>query len=112
MSVKKVGNIFALYNESLKKKRAPSVDEKKQSVFQQFDPSKFNFNKVTEKEILFYVNIDNEEIITKEKALENGSKFLDDDLEEADQQSENHPVIINTSPIYKNHALLVMFPES
>lgn len=60
VEVKKTGSVFVLYNESLKKKRSSQIDDKKQNVFQTFDSSKFNFNKVTAKEILFYVNIDNE----------------------------------------------------
>ena len=67
VEIKKVGSVYALYNESLKKKRSSQIDDKKQNVFQQFDSSKFNFNKVTAKEILFYINVDNEEIVTKEK---------------------------------------------
>jgi hypothetical protein len=67
VEIKKEGSVYVIYNESLKKKRSTQVDNKNQNVFQQFDTAKFNFNKVTAKEILFYVNLDNEEIVTKEK---------------------------------------------
>lgn len=35
-------------------------------VFKDFDESQFNFNKCSEKEVLFYVNFDDESVITKE----------------------------------------------
>jgi len=64
VKVRKEGEIYLLLNEAIKKKK-PSVDSKLQSVFSNFDATKFNFNQGTEKQLLFYVNFDNEEVVTR-----------------------------------------------
>lgn len=39
-------------------------------VYKNFDDSKFNFNGCPQEEILFYVNLDEEKILTKEQNSE------------------------------------------
>ena len=63
--VRKEGGIYLLLNESVKKKKS-TVDPKQNSVFSNFDTTKFNFNQGTEKQLLFYVNFDSEEVVTRE----------------------------------------------
>lgn len=52
----------------MKKKKAGG-DIRPNKVLMDFDPTKFNFNKGTDKQLLFYVNFDNEEVITKEVVI-------------------------------------------
>lgn len=54
---KKMGNHWIIYNPSYKNKRAPSASPEK-AVFMNFNPDKFNFSKVSNKEVLFFVNLD------------------------------------------------------
>lgn len=42
-------------------------DENIKLVYKEFDETKFNFNSAHPQSVLFYINLDNEEIITKEK---------------------------------------------
>jgi hypothetical protein len=52
-------------DEESKEDKIPNM-----SVYYEFDENKFNFNSCKPNEILFYVNLDEEEIITKEKEAE------------------------------------------
>jgi hypothetical protein len=45
------------------------VGMKEKSVFVSFDPKAFNFTNVSNKEMLFHINLDEEEIISKENVM-------------------------------------------
>ncbi len=72
-----MGSHYIILNPSYKNKRAPSVSPEKK-VFMNFDSEKFNFSKVSDKEVLFYVNLDEEEIVTKENAHKITEKFFEE----------------------------------
>jgi len=82
------------------------------NVYKNFDESKFNFNKVNPKEILFTINLDEESIITNEKVKkdEEDIDFDENQLENEISESSLHPVLINISPIAANHCILPLFP--
>lgn len=62
-----------------------------------------------EAQILFYVDLDNEEIITKQKYAEE-HKGDDGDGEGAIDEKP-HPMLLNQYPICKNHSLFLLFAE-
>lgn len=66
IKARKDGEIYLLLNDARKNKNVHSLNPTKVEVFKPFDPTKFNFNKGTEKQLLFYVNFDSEEVVTRE----------------------------------------------
>lgn len=60
-----------------------------------------------EKQILFYVDLENEEIIAKDK-------YLEDQKQEDGEQEINekpHPLLLNQYPLCRNHVLFLLFAE-
>ncbi len=116
---------LAYFNASLiKNKRHSQVNydnaeesktttDSKVKIFEDFDENKFNFNDCTPPEILFYVNLDEEIVITKEAndKWEEEHLFDEEQLEHEISETENHPVIINVSPIVPNHCIIPLFPQ-
>ena len=84
-----------------------------------FDPKSFNFTNVSNKEVLFHINLDEEEIISKEnvhaylcQTHKITEKFFDKEEDEEDQiEAHTHPLLINTAPICRYHSLLSMYPD-
>ncbi|EWS71121.1 GDP-L-galactose phosphorylase, putative (macronuclear) [Tetrahymena thermophila SB210] len=115
------GGFIAIFNEGLiQNKRAPEFNfdsEEEQNeikVYKNFDESKFNFNSCPQEEILFYVNLDDEIIFTKEQNKQLDEKNLDEFENNCDKSLNefiNHPIIANVSPIAKNHSLITVYPE-
>lgn len=117
------GGYIAYYNAPLiKNKRSSQIDfnpeeakagQAKDKFFQDFDEKKFNFNEVTPPEILFYVNLDEETVIPKEvnDKWEEDHLFDEEQLEQEISETENHPVIVNVSPVCPNHCILPLFPQ-
>ena len=89
------------------------VKEPEEAVFQDFDEHKFNFNDCTPPEILFYVNLEEETVIPKEvnDKWEEDHLFDEQQLENEISETENHPIVVNVSPICPNHCLLPLFPQ-
>jgi len=116
---------LAYFNASLiKNKRRSQVDydtpeesktntDSKVKIFEDFDENKFNFNDCTPPEILFYVNLDEETVITKEAndKWEEEHLFDEEQLEHEISETENHPVVINVSPLCPNHCIIPLFPQ-
>ena len=96
------GNIKAVYIEDLIKNKRPSqfkeLEPKGNKVYQEFDESKFNFNQISDEEILFYVNLDEEEVFTKEKKALVEADNMERELEDEIAQTTFHPIILNPSP--------------
>ena len=94
-------------------KQEDSKPEDTKVVLKDFDETKFNYNQVEPSEILFYVDLENEAIVTKEKANEiNEDGMLDgNEMENEISQSEYHPVLANISPVGPNHALLPLYSQ-
>lgn len=119
------GGYLVYFNEAfVKNKRASQVDfiqskeekktdEPKEGIFKEFDENKFNFNDVTPHEILFYVNLDEETVIPREvnDKWEEEHLFDEEQLEHEISETENHPVIVNVSPICPYHCVLPLFPQ-
>ena len=61
-----------------------------------------------EAQILFYVDLDNEEVISKDKYLEE-KKGEEDGEQEIEEKP--HPMLLNQYPICENHALFLLFAE-
>lgn len=63
------GNHFVILNRTYQQKKDNSLVRnafKNHSVFVAFDNSQYNYSNITDKEIMFHINLDEEEIITKE----------------------------------------------
>jgi hypothetical protein len=56
-------------------------------------------------QILCYLDLDNESVVEKEKAL----KIQNGDGDSDDQSSKLHPVLFNQYPLCKDHSLLLLF---
>ena len=99
-------------DEEFKDKFIEEIKLTSNNVFKNFDDDKFNFNKINPKEILFYANLDEESIITKEKIQkdEEDINFDEDQLNDEISKFSLHPVLANISPICKYHSLLPVFP--
>eukprot|EP00331_Platyophrya_macrostoma_P021806 CAMPEP_0176455772 /NCGR_PEP_ID=MMETSP0127-20121128/30840_1 /TAXON_ID=938130 /ORGANISM="Platyophrya macrostoma, Strain WH" /LENGTH=383 /DNA_ID=CAMNT_0017845501 /DNA_START=16 /DNA_END=1167 /DNA_ORIENTATION=+ len=78
-------------------------------VLQDFDETKFNYNEVDPNEILFYVDLEDESIITKDD-YEN-RMFSGEDADPGKELNECHPIIANISPICPSHSLIALFPK-
>jgi hypothetical protein len=61
--------------------------------------------KVNEDKILFYVDLENEEVIAQRQEKE-GERDMEEELD-----ASTHPVLINQYPLGKNHAILLLFAE-
>jgi hypothetical protein len=61
-----------------------------------------------EAQILFYVDLENEEIIAKDKYME---EKKDDEDGEQEIDEKPHPMLLNQYPICTNHSLLLLFAE-
>lgn len=61
-----------------------------------------------EKQILFYVDLENEELISKEKYLEENKTEEDGEQEIGEKP---HPMLLNQYPICPNHSLFLLFAE-
>lgn len=119
------GGYLAYYNDSLvKNKRSSQVEfihgqeeskdsDHKEAIFQDFDEHKFNYNDCTPLETLFYVNLDEETVITKEDndKWEEEHLFDEEQLEHEISETENHPIIANVSQVCPNHCVLPLFPQ-
>ena len=75
IEMKKIGKYLIYYNQSLadlsKKNNDLGLDldeDEVPSVFKNFDENAYNFNQVNEKEILFYVNLEEEEVVENDNA--------------------------------------------
>lgn len=101
------------YKDELEADEESKDDEEEESVFKDFDENKFNFNSCQPSEVLFYVDLDEEEVITKEKETAFDDKQLegDGDPEAQISEMEHHPVLINAAPICPNHSLLAIYPQ-
>jgi hypothetical protein len=66
--------------------------------------------KDNDKQILFYVDLENEEILSKEKvqSMKEEGGEADGDAELGDS---SHPMLINQYPLCKNHSLFLLFAE-
>jgi hypothetical protein len=64
--------------------------------------------KANEDKILFYVDLENEEVVDVEKR--NADKEEGDNLEQS-VNSAVHPVLINQYPLGKEHAIMLLFAE-
>jgi hypothetical protein len=64
--------------------------------------------KENESQILFYVDLDNEAILDKEKVKKAKAKEIDEDDE---IKGEVHPMLFNQYPMCKNHSLFLLFAE-
>lgn len=82
-------------------------------VLQDFDETKFNYNQVEPEEVLFHIDLENEEIVTKEAlSKKNEDEMLEGkELEGEISQSETHPLLANVSPVCPNHCILPLFPQ-
>lgn len=65
--------------------------------------------KDNERQILFYVDLDNEEVIDKETLL--AQKEEQEEDHEKDIDEKPHPMLFNQYPICTNHSLLLLFAE-
>lgn len=65
--------------------------------------------KENEGQILFYVDLENEEIITKAKYED--SKQDDDDDGERALDEKPHPMLFNQYPLCQDHSLFLLFAE-
>ena len=78
-------------------------------VLQDFDETKFNYNEVDPNEILFYVDLEEETIVTKDD-YEN-RMFSGEDSNPEKELNEIHPIMANISPICPTHSILALFPK-
>jgi len=84
------------------------------AVYKEFDENQFNFNSCNPAEVLFYVNLDEEEVISKEKEEEIEEEQLLNEEEQLDHEiteSENQPIIVNIAPVCPNHCIIPLFPQ-
>ncbi len=91
-----------------------SAEKLSKAVFKEFDENQFNFNSCNPAEVLFYINLDEEEVITKEEEEEIEQKQLlneEEQLEHEITESENQPIIVNIAPVCPNHCLIPLFPQ-
>ena len=58
-------------------------------------------------QILCYLDLDNESVVEKEKAL----KMSNGDGDSDEQSSKLHPVLFNQYPLCKDHSLLLLFAQ-
>jgi hypothetical protein len=120
------GNFVAFYSASLfatkretqidfgKGKEASLAGDKSDlEVYKDFIEEKFNFNKISDSEILFFLKIDEEECVSVEDARSiDKQEFLgEEELEHDITRTELHPIVVNVSPICVNHVLLSLFPQ-
>lgn len=109
------GGIKAIYIEDLLANKRPSQfkvgDVKGNKVYQEFDENKFNYNKIPEEEILFFINLDEEEIYTKEKRALFEADNMERELEEEVSQTTFHPIVLNPSPLMPKHTVIPLFCE-
>jgi len=109
------GNIYVLYHKQFaenpkdfyNKKGTPKEDndsfEEELSVFKNFSDVK-----ITEDNVLFYVDIENESI--KETLEPSSAEFREEELEEEITQGA-HPIVLNVFPICRKHVLMALFSE-
>lgn len=93
------------------KKDQENVDKR---VFREFDENAFNFNSCNPAEILFYVDLDEEEVISKEKEEEIEDEQLfheEEQLNNEITEFENQPILVNIAPVCPNHCVIPLFPE-
>lgn len=64
---RKEGSHYVVLNKTRGQKREGMPGVKEKTVFKPFDSEKFNFCNVSNKEVLFHVNLDEEVIIGKEE---------------------------------------------
>ena len=64
--------------------------------------------KENESQILFYVDLDNEEIVDKDKVKKRKEGPVDEDDE---IKGEVHPMLFNQYPLCPNHSLFLLFAE-
>jgi len=132
LHTKEIGNYLALFNLALienKRETQINFDDEEikedyiehfseqikitsNNVYKNFDEAKFNFNQASPKEILFYVNLDEEAIITKETVSKKEEEidFEENQLDDEISEFSHHPVLVNISPICMNHCILPLFP--
>ena len=60
-----------------------------------------------DKQILFYLDLDNECIVDKATA----NKRLSGQMSEDDVDSKLHPIMLNQYPLCKSHSLILLFAE-
>lgn len=65
--------------------------------------------KENDAQILFYIDLDNEEIIDKEKVNKIKAEGVVDEDDEI--KGEVHPMLFNQYPLCKNHSLFLLFAE-
>lgn len=65
--------------------------------------------KENEGQLLFYIDLENENIIDKQDGKLNGAQ-VDDDLED-EVQGSKHPLLLNQYPICEGHSLFLLFAE-
>lgn len=63
---RKEGSHYVILNKTLTGKRESTITNKEKTVFIPFDSEKFNFCNISNKEVIFHVNLDEEVIISKE----------------------------------------------
>lgn len=82
-------------------------------LIKDFDETKFNYNQVEPEEILFYVDLENETIITKEayEKKKEDEMLEEQNLEDEISSSESHPILANISPVCPNHFILPLFVQ-
>jgi|694.fasta_scaffold147019_2 hypothetical protein len=49
---------YIVFNKTRAEKRDKAIDKKDRSVFMPFDPLKFNFCNISNKQVIFHVNLD------------------------------------------------------
>ncbi len=56
--IRKEGSHYIVFNKTRAEKRDKTVDKGTKSVFMPFEPLKFNFCNISNKQIIFHVNLD------------------------------------------------------
>lgn len=65
VKIRKQGSHYIVFNKTLEQKKTTAIGTKERTVFIPFDSDKFNFCNVSNKEVLFHVNLDEEVLISK-----------------------------------------------
>jgi len=100
------GRVLLFNPKTNTKKVCPELKEASQEIFQLFDENKFNFTKVKPEEILFYVDLENEEVISTEEKQKRDAEEGEEALEKEISEDYLHPVIINARPVAPYHLLI------
>ena len=68
-----------------------------------------DFINKNEKLILFYVDLENEEIVEKQASQH---KMVDEGEGEDEAHQSKHPILLNQYPLCQNHSLFMLFADA